>query len=320
LQAGEGLSEEDFVNVTQLRAFVSVVELGSFSEAARQSGVSQPAVTMQIKALETDVGATLLDRRYHRVELTEAGRALLPYARSVLAEIARARDDISALAETTTGRLVIAASTTPGDYVIPRVLGEFFKLYPQVQVEISVQDTAETVAAVAAGRADFGVCGAADASAKVDFEELGCDEIYVICAPSNPLAGRGSVPFGEPPEADWVMREPGSGTGQVARAALDRNGIDPDELRVLVELGSGEAIISAIEGGLGIAMVSRYVADKALALGSVCRVAVDVPPVTRPFYAVMAKVTPTRAAIAFHAHLRHAIECDLSPSSSEPSQ
>ena len=300
------------MNVTQLRAFVSVVDLGSFSEAARQSGVSQPAVTMQIKALEADVGATLLDRRYHRVELTQAGEALLPYARSVLAELAHAREDISALSEMTTGRLTIAASTTPGDYVIPRVLGDFLRLYPQVQVEISVQDTAEAVAAVASGRADFGVCGASDTSSKVEFEELGCDELIVICSPSHPLAGRKAVSFAELTEADWVMREPGSGTGQVARAALERAGIDADELRVLVELGSGEAIVSAVEGGLGVAMVSHYVADKALELGTICSVDVAGPAVTRSFFAVIPRTTQTRAATAFHAHLRSSLVCDPS--------
>ena len=81
------------MNVTQLRAFVSVVDLGSFSEAARRAGVSQPAVTMQIKALEADIGATLLDRRYRRVELTEAGKALLPHARNVLADPTVRADD-----------------------------------------------------------------------------------------------------------------------------------------------------------------------------------------------------------------------------------
>ncbi|HEY5541181.1 MAG TPA: LysR family transcriptional regulator [Coriobacteriia bacterium] len=298
------------MNVTQLRAFVAVVDLGSFSEAARQSGISQPAVTMQIKSLEADMGATLLERRYHRVELTDAGEALLPYARSVLAELLRAREDIAALSDTISGRLVIAASTTPGDYVIPRVLGDFLKLHPQVQVEISVHDTAEAVAAVASGRADFGVCGAVEPSPKVAFEELGCDELVVICPPSHPLATRKAVAYAELAEADWVTREPGSGTGQVARAALEQHGIDPDELRVLVELGSGEAIVSAVEGGLGIAMVSHYVAEKALAMGMVARVDVAGPAITRSFFAVMAKVPQTRAALAFHTHLRHDIECD----------
>jgi DNA-binding transcriptional LysR family regulator len=301
------------VNVTQLRAFVSVVEFGSFSEAARRSGVSQPAVTMQIKALETDVGATLLDRRYHRVELTQAGEALLPYARAVLAELAKAREDISALSDTITGRLTIAASTTPGDYVIPRVLGDFLRLYPQVQVEISVQDTAQTVAAVATGRADFGVCGASESSSKLEFEELGCDELIVVCAPSHPLALRTAVPIIDLAEADWVMREPGSGTGQIVRATLASHRIDPDELRVLVELGSGEAIVSSIEGGLGIAMVSRYVADKALTLGTIARVDIAGPAVTRPFFAVTPKSAPTRAAAAFYAHLRTVIACESAP-------
>ena len=295
------------MNVTQLRAFVSVVELGSFSEAARRAGVSQPAVTMQIKSLEADVGATLLDRRYHRVELTEAGLALLPHARSVLADIAAARDDIQGLAETLTGHLVIASSTTPGDYVIPKHLAGFLRENPQVQVEITVQDSADAVTAVETGRADLGIAGVADPSAKVVFSELGSDEIVVICAPSHPFARRKAVPFSELAEADWVWREPGSGTGQVVRRSLIERGVDPDELRVMVELGTGDAIVSAIEGGLGIAMVSRFAAEKALALGTIVRVDVEGEPILRPFFTVLPTSTPSRAALAFAEHLRSAL-------------
>jgi DNA-binding transcriptional LysR family regulator len=102
------------VNVSQLRTFIAVVDHGSFSEAARVLGISQPAVTMQIQALEADIAATLLDRGYRKVALTEAGRALLPHARTVIEELEDARESIEAVSETVTGRLAIAASTTPG--------------------------------------------------------------------------------------------------------------------------------------------------------------------------------------------------------------
>ena len=295
------------MNVTQLRAFVSVVDLGSFSEAARQSGISQPAVTMQIKALESEVGATLLERRYHRVNLTEAGHALLPHARNILAELGRAGEDIAALSDSITGRLVIAASTTPGDYVIPRLLGDFVRMHPQVHVEIAVHDTAGAVAAVASGEADLGVCGAETPSAKVVFEELGCDEIVTICPLDHPLAGQTDVPFSALAEADWVGRETGSGTGRTVRAALESHGVDPDELRVIAELGSGEAIVSAVEGGLGIAMLSERVASKALQLGTIARVEVEGPSIRRTFFIVVPNTTPTRAADAFRAYLREAL-------------
>jgi DNA-binding transcriptional LysR family regulator len=262
---------------------------------------------MQIKSLEADVGATLLDRRYHRVELTEAGEALLPHARDVLADIAAARDDIEGLSNTLTGHLVIASSTTPGDYVIPKHLAEFLRQNPQVQVEITVQDSAEAVTAVETGRADLGITGAADPSAKVVFTELGCDEIVVICSPSHPFASQSAVPFSELAEADWVSREAGSGTGQVVRRSLAERGVDPDELRVIVELGTGDAIVSAVEGGLGIAMVSRFAAEKALALGTVVRVAVEGEPILRPFFTALPTSTPSRAALAFAEHLAGAL-------------
>jgi len=106
------------MNVSQLTTFVTVVERGSFSEAARALGISQPAVTMQVQALETDVGATLLDRRYRRVDLTEAGKTLLPHARRILEQLVTAQSEIIALSGVVTGRLTIAASTTPGVYVL----------------------------------------------------------------------------------------------------------------------------------------------------------------------------------------------------------
>lgn len=291
------------MNISQMRTFVTVVDRGSFSEAARAMGISQPAVTMQIQALESDLGATLLDRRYRRIDLTEAGRALLPYARRVLDELEHARGEIGALSDTVTGHLTIAASTTPGVYVIPRLLGAFLSENPQVRVTITVHDTAEVADAVESGRADIGVTGAVVKGSRAVYQELGTDELVVICPPGSPLAGRPQVEVALLAESDWVMREPGSGTRQVAERILAERGLDPAELRVVVELGAGEAIVSAVEGGLGAAMLSRYVADKALALRTVSRVDLAGRPIERPFYSVLPKGTPTRAASAFHEHL-----------------
>lgn len=290
------------MNIAQLRTFVAVVEGGSLSAAARTTGVSQPAVTMQIQALEADVGATLLDRRYRRVDLTEAGQALLPYARRVLAEVEAAREDITALSGSVTGRLAIAASTTPGVYLVPRLLGAFLAENPRVGVTITVHDTAEVVSAVESGRAQIGVAGGMVKGAKVLFEEIGTDELVVICPAGSPFA-TGTHTLPDLAEATWVMRESGSATRAATERALEAVGVDPAELRVAVELGTGEALVSAVEGGLGVAMLSRDIAEKALALGSVARVALGGDAIARPLYAVMPKGTPTRAAAAFRAHL-----------------
>jgi len=105
------------VNITQLRTFVTLVEQGSFLATARAMGLSQPAVTMQIQALEADLGITLANRKYRKLELTEAGGVLLPYAQRALAEVDRAREEIGRLSGVVSGRLVMAASTTPGQYI-----------------------------------------------------------------------------------------------------------------------------------------------------------------------------------------------------------
>ena len=287
------------MNISQLRTFVTVVEHGSFSDAAKSMRISQPAVTMQIQALEAAAGATLLDRRYRRVDLTEAGRTLLPYARRVLAEVEQARDDIAALSDTLSGRLCIAASTTPGVYVIPRLLGAFLGEYPQVQVTIAIHDSAEVAEAVQSDRADLGVTGAVVKGSRASYTEIGADELLVICPPGSPTAALKQASLSDLAETAWIMRERGSGTRQIAEQALVAGGIDPDELRVVVELGTGDAVVSAVVGGLGVAMLSRQVAETALALGTVARVDLAGPAIIRPFYLLLPKGTPTRAALRF---------------------
>lgn len=291
------------MNVSQLRAFVTVIDNGSFSEAARELGLSQPAVTMQIQGLESDLGVTLLDRRYRRVDLTEAGRSLLPHARKVLDQIEDARQDIEQLSDTVSGRLAIGASTTPGVYLVPFVLGRFIDAYPEVGVSVMLSDTARVVEAVESGEVNFGVSGAIVKNPRVTFEKLGTDDLIVICAADSPLAKKKALSFADLRDERWVQREIGSGTRQVTEAAVLEHGLDPAELRVAVELSTGEAVVSAVEGGLGVAVVSRYVADKALRLGTIASVDIKGFPVCRPFYAVMPKTTCTRAAAAFHRHL-----------------
>jgi DNA-binding transcriptional LysR family regulator len=291
------------MNVAQIRTFIAVVDRGSFSEAAKELEISQPAVTMQIQALEAALGTALLDRRYRRVDLTEAGKVLLPHARSIVEQIEDARTEISALSGTVSGHVTIAASTTPGVYVVPRLLGAFVSTYPDVTVTVDVHDTSGVVDALEAGRAQLGVTGAIVRSGKVDFEVLGSDELVLVCPAGDPLATRSGVSIAELAEHPWVQRESGSGTRQVAEKVLAEHGVEPQELRVVVELGTGEAVVSAVEGGLGIAIVSRLVAEKAIALGSVALVDVAELPVPRPFYVVTPKGALTRAAQAFRDHL-----------------
>jgi len=292
------------VNISQLRAFIAVVEHGSFSAAARLLGVSQPAVTMQVQALESDVGAILLERRYRGVDLTEAGKCLLPHARAVLEELELARDELEAMSGVVTGRLNIAASTTPGQYVLPNLLGQFLRENPEVGVTITVHDTAEVIDIVESGGAHLGMVGAKMRGARATLEELGTDELLLISPPDSPLAERKGLLLSDLENEAFILREPGSGTRQVAEAALRSEDVDPDDLRVVTELGTSEAIVRAVEGGLGLGIVSRWVAQKAIQLGTVLEVPVGGFPISRPFYAVIPHRSSTRAADEFLEYLR----------------
>jgi DNA-binding transcriptional LysR family regulator len=291
------------MNITNLRTFVAVIDNGSLSAAARSLGISQPAVTMQLQALEADLGVTLVDRRYRRMDLTEAGQVLEPHARRVVGELQNAREEIGSLSGSLTGTLRVAASTTPGAYIIPRALGAFIAKNPDVQIIVTSNNTAGVVEAVESGKVHLGVAGAMVKGARVVFLPLLSDDLIAICSPSSPLASRKKVSLAELAEQIFVRREPGSGTRQAVERALAQAGVDVGRVRVAAQLGSGGAIIEAVAGGLGIGIVARLTAEMAIESGRVVRVNVDAPPISRQFYLVFHKGTPTRAASAFAAHL-----------------
>lgn len=289
------------MNLSQLRTFATVVEAGSFSDAARTLGISQPAVTMQIQSLEDDLGVRLLDRRYRRVDVTEAGELLLKHAHNIFHEVDAARSSVEELSGVVAGDLKIAASTTPGDYMLPAMLGAFLSRYPDVRLELSVSDSTEVEQLVESAQAHIGVVGF-EGKARLDYRRLGSDEIVLIVPVDDPLADTGPVDLGDLTERTWIMRESGSGTRAVVESALREAHVDPDDLDVVLELGSGEAVIGAVEGGLGITLISRLVAQKSIDLGTVKMVDLE-RKIERPFYLVLPQRTLTRAATAFSEHV-----------------
>lgn len=288
------------MNLAQLRTFVTVIDQGSFSRAAKVLGLSQPAITMQVQALESDVGQRLLDRRYRRVEPTEAGHVLLPYARRVLSEIEAARERLEDVSSRVTGRLAVAASTTPGQYLLPKLLGAFIRRYPDVDVTLTVHDTAEVADRVAAGEAHLGMTGARVPGSRLGFEAVSDDTIVLIA----PAGTGGRAGLAEAARRPWIMREHGSGTRAVVEASMREARMDPASLEVVMELGTNEAVVSAVEGGMGLGAVSRWVAAKAVELGAVDEIVTEPFPLRRPLFLVLPKGRPTKAAAALAAHLR----------------
>lgn len=290
------------MNISQIKTFIEVVEAESFSVAARKLGVSQPAVTLQVQNLEATVGSKLLDRRYKKVELTEAGEIFLPFAYQFKKSYSQMNADIEGLSGEICGSLRLALSTTPGDYIVPSLLGEFLKIYPRVNVSISVRSSSTVAMLIENREAELGMVGAHLSNVGVDFTECGHDELILI-APPEWKAPKKDLELKDLSDERWVGRTESSGTQRIVEDIFAEAGSDLYKLDYVVELGTGEAIVNAVEGGLGIAIVSRYVAKKALALKTIQEVKVEKLPFRRPFYVVEPRKTLTRAAAAFKEFL-----------------
>ena len=291
------------MNNTLLKTYLAVLNCGSFSAAATSLGISQPAVTMQIHNLEEELGYNLLDRRYRRITLTEAGQLLKKYAEHALNEEQSILIDLAALSDEVSGELTIACSTTPGNYLIPGVLGGFLRQFPHVSPRLIVSDSREVARAVDACEADLGIMGARVKGLRIDYQICGHDELVPIAPPTSRTEALAGLTLADLRGYPWIQRGAHSGTQMAVNELLTAQKVSPDDLRCLIELDNPEAIIGAVEGGLGIAIVSRSAAEKALWLGTVVELPIQSRPWKRRLYLARPRMTPTRAADAFVTYL-----------------
>jgi DNA-binding transcriptional LysR family regulator len=243
------------VTLNQLRVFREVARQGQFTRAAAALFVSQPAVSKCVKDLERQAGLSLVEQAGKRLRLTEAGEMLLAHAERMLAELADAERALAGLRSGDAGRLVIGASSTPGTYLLPQLLGDLRRTHPQVEVLLRVGDTSEVLERVVGGRLDLGVVGEAQFDPALHVELFRRDRLVLILGPSHPLGARERVTLADLAGEPFVLREPGSNTREVLERALRERNFRP---RVVMELGSMEAIKKTVSAGLGISFVSEY--------------------------------------------------------------
>ncbi len=245
------------MDTRQLAAFCAVVERRSFSQAAEQLGVTQPAVSLQIRSLEKRVGRQLLDRSGRRVEPTEAGQRLYRSAQRLLAQEEQLLAELGEEAEgELTGRLEIGASTGPGGTVLPRVLGEFQRAHPAVQVALSVSDTQHVIDQVARRELELGVVGAQRRQRGVVFEPFFRDEVVLAVPAIHRFAGK-RVTIDELRQEPLVLMQEGAGVRQVIEDELRERGVRLRDLDVHLELGLQESARSAVLAGFGLTFISR---------------------------------------------------------------
>jgi DNA-binding transcriptional LysR family regulator len=256
------------MDTRQLAAFCAVVERKSFSEAAERLGVSQPAVSQQIRSLEERLGQQLLDRSGRRVEPTEAGRRLYRGAQRLLAQERQLLEDLAGEAEgPLRGQLAIGASTGPGGTVVPVLLCQFAEANPEITVELTIFDTQTIVDLVARRELELGVVGATPRNRSVAYETFFRDEVVLVCPPGHRFAGRTVTLEDLRAESLLVMQE-GAGVRQVIEDELRKAGTRLRDLDVRLELGLQESVKSAVEAGHGVTFISRTAVEPELAAGT----------------------------------------------------
>ena len=260
------------MDTKQLAAFCAVVERESFSRAAASLGVTQPAVSQQVRALETRLGAQLLDRSGRRVVPTDAGARLYRGAQRLLALEEQLLSDLTDPQEgPLTGTLEIGASTGPAAIVMPLLLCEFHGENPSLDIRLSVHDTQTVVSLVADRELELGVVGAARSRRSVEFEPFFSDDVILVCPPGHPDAG-GELDLDALMKLPLVLMQEGAGVRQLLEDELRSRGRRLRDLRVDLVLGLQESVRSAVQAGYGATFISRRAVEPDLAAGTLAEI------------------------------------------------
>lgn len=252
------------MNLHRLHIFAAVVRCQSYSAAAAELVMTQPAVSMQVRALERALGIRLLERVSGRMQPTEAGEALYRAAIRMLSAADEVQRAIAELRGAGRGHLIVGANTTGGMYVVPALIRAFREKHPQVQIELQIENTERLSERVLQNAVDLAFAGGPIDERLFGVEHLCEDELVVILASGHPWAGRPVLTLRDLAAAPLVVPEPTSRTRLLIERSLREHGLTP---RIALELSGTEAVKKAVEAGLGLAIVSRYAVERELALG-----------------------------------------------------
>jgi len=253
----------------RLKVFRTVADTLSFRRAGEQLRLSQPAVTLQIKALEEELSVRLLDRTGNRVALTDAGRILLKHARAIAEQVTQAQEELAALTGDHGGELKIGASTSIAQYVLPQLLGQFRGQFPRVRVSVVSGNTEVVVQHMISHKIEIGLIEGPALRRDVRTEPFLEDELILVMPATHPFAVLPSISLDQLKGQALLLREHGSGTRRVLETAFEKAGIARRSLNVVMELDSTEAILSSVEAGLGIGFVTRWAVLPRLPLGRI---------------------------------------------------
>ncbi len=235
-----------------------------------------------MRQLEEQFNTRLFDRTHNRINLTEAGERVYHHAKQIFELYSRMESEVRELTGEVSGVVIVGASTTVAEYMLPSLLGAFKRKFPDVIIRLQVSNTEGIVAAVEHNAVDLGVVEGPVSNKSLVVEVCRIDRLVAVLPPDHPLAGDANLPVADVLKFPYIAREEGSGTREVTFDFLRGAGLDPADLTVVMELGSPESIKGAIEAGMGISILSRSTIDKELQLGTLTCVELE-PRLERPF-------------------------------------
>lgn len=267
----------------RLKVFHTVARLLSFTKAAEELHMTQPAVTFQVRQLEEYFNTRLFDRTHNKVNLTPAGERVAEFAERIFDLYEEMENRVRDLTGEISGALTIGASTTIAEYMLPALLGEFKNRYPDINLRLKVSNSEGIVSMVEQNVIDLGVVESPVNNKNLIVEVCHEDQLVVVAAPDHELVKRGGkVSASDIVRYPFVSREEGSGTREVIMHYLMEHKITPSDMTFSLELGSPEAIKGAVEAGMGITILSRSIIGKELKLNMLAELELD-PPLSRPF-------------------------------------
>ncbi|HSW38202.1 MAG TPA: selenium metabolism-associated LysR family transcriptional regulator [Acidobacteriota bacterium] len=263
-----------------IEIFCAVIELKSFSRAARALGLTQPTISIHIKGLEEEFSTRLLNRLGRSVAPTQEGEILYRYAKEIMHLKEKARDAMERLNSGMSGRIVIGASTIPGEYLLPGYLAKFIKLYPEVVPTLRIGDSGVICDSVLKGDVDVGIIGSRVKDRNIEARKFHGDELILVAPPDFRQPALQKSELGRIP---LIMREPGSGSRATLEACLRESGLQIDALNLVAEIGSSQALIKAVQSGLGLAFISRLSVSEQIGRGALKAIPVKGIRITRNF-------------------------------------
>ncbi len=275
------------IDFRHLETFCRVASLKSFSKAAEDLFLTQPTVSGHILTLEKSLSIRLLDRRGREVHLTKAGEIFYRFALRILTSRKELVNALSEFSQGIRGTLSLGASTIPGEYLLPKLMGVFKKDHPHFAISLRIADTREIVQYVLEGTVEFGLIGAKVNHPSLHYEKYSEDEIIVISPPDYSLSRKKRVEVEDLLEEPWIIREEGSGTQMAVEKMLRKRGKSLKQFQVAMEMGSTSSLKEGVKAGLGLAFISKRAVDEELDRGLLSRINVEgMDSILRPIYIV----------------------------------